>query len=339
MVLSPNVLKHIERKSLNGDYSDEERKPRSRKKTSRYIDESSREINLKPKRKSKPKPKQNRIKKNEKISMNLDSDSDCDSVVLLRSKFCKGPKRMRCMRNLEKEEIKRTNSFLSLSDDEDSSVDLTKLTTKANNHELIHGDIIGKKIITSQKRHVEDRMIEKQTKQVDALRDIKKRKSNTMLNTTVDNSNHVTNNFNISIDNSGSTNVQSAPPFSWTNNKSLPWMNHNLLSQPMIQDHTHSPDQYSLQQIQQSTQRLINPHINSTTSLSVESIIAELANNSINHTWIANYRRALEIRRAHGVSGLRRGYNSFDPFVSDWYARQRDYSLDSRKRMLMHELE
>ena len=327
MTLSPNVIKLIEMKSLNGDYSDEEKIPRSRKKTSRYIDESSREVNLK--RKSKSKPNSKPIKKQKKSDVNLE-DSDSDSISMLKSKYSKSPKRMHTLKKLERDEIQRSNSFLALSDDEDSSIDLTTLSMKANDHQLIHGDSIGKKIATSQKQHLNERLIDKQNKQASALRDIRKRKY-------IDNSNHITNNINININNSGSTNLQSTPS-TWTNNTPHPWMYLNAFSPQTTQGDIHIQDQFPSQQMYQHTGGLTNSNTSTITS-SVESLIAQLSSHPSNLTWILNYRRALEIRRAYGLNSLRRGYNSHDPSVSDWYARQKDYSLDVCKRMLMRELE
>ena len=333
VILSPDVIQRIEMKSLSGDYSDEDKKPRSRKKPLRFIDESSREVTLKSKPKPKPKPKHKSPKKRESNFID-DSDSDSDSIAIRKSRICKGPKHLRLIDKLEKDEKKRSNSFLALSEDEDSSVDLNTLSMKANDNQLIDGEDVGQKIRATQKQQSEERLIQKKSKQSNALSDIKKRKfkfmhKSTKINSTFDSSSHVTNNYNINIDNSGST--------------SIPWSN-SLPNSAISAASSWGSNIFRLQQMEPNSimqqQQLNKSQYDSTTNSKVESLLQELSCDYYNHTWISFFREALHIRNTHGFNGLRRGYNAINHSVADWYARQRISShIDQRKRMLLLELE
>ena len=72
----------------------------------------------------------------------------------------------------------------------------------------------------------------------------------------------------------------------------------------------------------------------------VQSLIHELANDGFHDVWISNYLKAHTIFRNQGPHFLRRGYNSADPAVSDWFERQRNTisSMPMIKRQLLSEI-
>jgi hypothetical protein len=333
-MIQPNVMKRIEEKAKGGNYDrdfnrDEKirnSKKRVRRKPNQFVDEMAKVHNQKIKNSGEKK------KKKTKEEKSLEDDSD-ESIQMRKSKFCNAPKTFGRMARFEDEERLKSNAFLASSDDE-SSVDLAYMNERATDYQLLDGDEVGDKIEHGQRQLVSRRKTEKSLGQSSAREDIKvHRKSRNDVTNTVsnDSSHHVTNTYNITVNNNGPT-INAGFPFDSLTQFQQPMQAMQPFRQPiqsMLPFRQSMPSMPSMipfrQPNDQTLDRLSQPFL--TLQERAEAILQDLRNE-----------RYLKARRIFQTQGkIRRGYNASDLSVSDWYERQKNdiRTMDSRKRVLL----
>jgi hypothetical protein len=245
------------------------------------------------------------------------------------------------MTRFEDEERLKSNAFLASSDDE-SSVDLAYMNERATDYQLLDGDEVGDKIEHGQRQLVSRRKTEKSLGQSSAREDIKvHRKSRNDVTNTVsnDSSHHVTNTYNITVNNNGPT-INAGFPFDSMTQFQQPMQAMQPFRQPiqsMLPFRQSMPSMPSMipfrQPNDQTLDRLSQPFL--TLQERAEATLQDLRNENVHDTWIESYLKARRIFQTQ--EKIRRGYNASDLSVSDWYERQKNdtHTMDSRKRVLL----
>jgi hypothetical protein len=341
-MIQPNVMKRIEDKAKGGDYDrdfDRYEKIRNsgkriRRKPNRFVDEMAKVHNQTIKNGGEKKKKKKKKTKEEK---SLEDDSD-ESIQMRKSKFCKAPKTFGRMTLFEDEERLKSNAFLASSDDE-SCVDLACMNERATDYQLLDGAEVGDKIGHGQRQLVSRRKTEKTLGQSSARDEIKvHRKNRNVVTNTVsnDSSHHVTNTYNITVNNNGPT-INAGFPFDSMTQFQQPMQAMQPFWQPMQSMLPFQQPMPSMLPFRQPNGQTLDGLSQSSLTRQERSkaILQDLHREHVHDTWIDSYLKACNIFQSQG--SIRRGYKASDFSVAEWYERQRRdiRTMDSRKRELL----